>query len=101
MKIKPFIDEPMQMIWTVRLLFPGDTYGAGDSLQIPGDGPHLVEFYDPRYDLGPYGQFVSRYYAETLLERDSGGLLLNTGSPDWQISSVCMTQIRSWIRSST
>lgn len=57
----------------------------------------LVEFYDRRYPHTPDGQFVSRYYESTLLERMDLGLNLDGGIPDWRIDSVAMIVVRAWL----
>jgi hypothetical protein len=43
------------------------------------------------------GQFVSRYYVETLLGHE-GGLCLDGGISDWQVSAGNMVQIKKWLR---
>lgn len=60
-----------------------------------------VEFYDRNYDFTPDGQFVSRYYAETLLEDSEAskgkGLVLDTGTPAWTVGAREMDMIRAWL----
>lgn len=58
----------------------------------------LVEFYDRRYDFTPDGQFVSRYYLDTMLEH-SGALNLHGGVDNWTLDSVTFRQVRSWLQS--
>ena len=58
---------------------------------------NLVSFYDTRYDHTQYGQFVGRYYANTLLGLDGWssrcssirdrGLNLHGGIDDWSINA--------------
>ena len=58
---------------------------------------NLVSFYDTRYDHTQYGQFVGRYYADTLLGLDGWssrgssirdrGLNLHGGIDDWSINA--------------
>lgn len=71
----------------------GDSYGRNNVLTHDKDD-ELVEFWDTKHD-----QFVSRYYKSTLLERDSGGLLLQGDVPEWSISSVGMNEVREMLRS--
>ena len=57
----------------------------------------LVSFYDTRYNHTQYGQFVGRYYANTLLGLDGWssrgssirdrGLNLHGGIDDWSINA--------------
>jgi hypothetical protein len=58
----------------------------------------MIEFYDPRYQHTPIGQFVQRYYVSTILERDTGGLALQGDIPEWTVSAADMAEIRSWLR---
>lgn len=95
--------------WLVRLLQPGDGYGVNDQLvwtpaQYPDlDGTFGVEFYDLRQDpdkFGPRGQFVSRYYVETLFKHH-GGINLDGGVPSWYIDNEPMTQVICWLHNVT
>ena len=56
----------------------------------------LVSFFDGRYEHTDYGQFVSSYYIETLLETD-GGLDLCGHEPSWKISASAMNRIRKYL----
>jgi hypothetical protein len=72
----------------------------------------LVEFYDARYrnvrGFTPDGQFVSRYYLETLLGRDEQplsagksrryGLDLQGDVPNWTIDATTMRTVGRWLR---
>ena len=82
--------------FTMRLVRNGDTYGLRHCLTCT-TGP-LVEFYDTRYpfDVLPtgevMGQFVSRYYLETLLQNadeyeslGGRGLVLDGETSEWRI----------------
>lgn len=109
-----------------RLLSPGDPYGRdgcltwgadlGTGIQDPvskaefqeefGKKPG-VEFYDathkadPRF--GPLGQFVSRYYLNTLVDdRDvltQRGLCLDGGVPEWGIQGEAFAKVLAWAES--
>lgn len=73
--------------FTVLLVDEGDRYGK------------VVKFYDSRYPHGNYGQFVTEYYASTLLEGEDGfGLSLYADVRDWFIDSKNMDYLRQWIR---
>jgi hypothetical protein len=59
-------------VWTVRVVAIGGQYGRSGSATA---GAALVEFYDATYTgsaFGPLGQFVSRYYVDTLIEPSHG-----------------------------
>lgn len=79
--------------FNVRIVFKDDAYGLNNCLTHDKLDP-LVEFYDTRYEHTKLGQFVSRYYASTLLESNNDGLLMDTGSPDWVLSSKAFNRVR-------
>ncbi len=88
--------------WAVRLVFSGMAYGLDFKLTHDKEQP-LVEFYDARFEHTPYGQFVSRYYAETLLEgyekgRTAGGICLEGGVPDWNLSGAALGRVLDWVK---
>ena len=58
------------------------------------DNP-LIEFYDIEFYDKEYGQFVSRYYWDTLKESDwsERGLNLHGGEDRWSVSSKFMTWV--------
>jgi hypothetical protein len=83
----------------VRLVEEGDAYGREDCLTHRDRTP-LVEFYDATYagrGFGPRGQFVSRYYLDTLTGEGSfsqgdlrvgmNGLNLHFGEPAWKLDA--------------
>lgn len=90
--------------WGVKLVPPGATYGDKNNLTNTS-GKTLVEFYDRSQDatLFPGGQFVSRYYADTLLGRDgwggacTGGLSLYADIPEWTVKGEDMRPILAWL----
>jgi hypothetical protein len=84
-----------------RLVKKGDQYGLNGCLAHEDARP-MVEFFDRRFDLdkwlGVQGQFVSRYYVETLVAHDqSYGLLLDGGVPDWSIGADSLCAVRRWL----
>jgi hypothetical protein len=82
--------------FNVRIVNTGDKYGLNDCLV--NDKAPMVEFYDTRYPHTQYGQFVSRYYVDTLLERDTGGLCLDGGVPSWTVSAEDMATVRNFLK---
>ncbi len=95
MKIKIFHDTRSHLIWAVRVVENGGKYGLDDCLV--NEGTPLVEFYDTRYEHTDLGQFVSRYFIDTLT-RGEGGLNLDGGVPAWSVNEPCMHRIRDWLR---
>jgi len=61
----------------------------------------LVEFYDGRYPHTPDGQFITCYYASTLLGSHAGipagGLDLMGYEPAWKIDGRTMKLVLDWI----
>lgn len=84
--------------FTVRIVRNGEKYGLDFCLTYDSQvNDPLVEFYDARYPHTEYGQFVSRYYASTLSERDTGGLCLDGGVPEWSVTEADMHLVRKWV----
>lgn len=115
MKQEIFTDSVTLQEWAVVVLETGDTYGRGDC--FTADEP-MVEFYDRRYQENESGQgshhavgnergqFVSRYYASTLLNsydhengttRDNRGLNLHGGVPAWSIEAPTYAVILGYV----
>jgi hypothetical protein len=82
--------------FNVRIVNTGDKYGC--DFCLTNDKAPMVEFYDTRYPHTQYGQFVSRYYVDTLLERDTGGLCLDGGVPSWTVSAEDMATVRNFLK---
>jgi hypothetical protein len=85
--------------FNVRIVKLGDKYGRKDCLtnnRLP-----LVEFYDSRYDLEDFmgrGQFVSRYYVDTILDgKYPNGLWLYGNEPEWIVSADEMSQVKEFL----
>lgn len=87
--------------FNVRILRKGEKYGLEDCLTHKERKP-LVEFYDYRHrndQEWKRGQFVSRYYAETILKHDLNfGLSLDGGVPECTVSAESMRDILAWLR---
>ena len=91
--------------FNVRIVNKGDKYGRDFCLTHTEDKP-LVEFYDARYPHTEFGQFVSRYYVETILGDDgygskAGGLSLYGGISEWSVSARDMETVRSLLKKET
>ncbi len=94
--------------WLVRIVRTGDKYGRDDCLTHDEDKA-LVEYYDlehasDRFDAR--GQFVSRYYAGTLLGHDgfygdgnrNTGILLHGAEPEvWSIDAATQRIVLDWL----
>lgn len=74
--------------WRVHLIMPGESYGPDNALTYAqedadryGSGLPLVEFYDTKRDwvAFPQGEFVRRYFMDTLLAMDQRSVILDGG----------------------
>lgn len=87
--------------FNVRVLRKGEKYGLEDCLTHKERKP-LVEFYDYRHRNDKEwkrGQFVSSYYAETILDHDPNSVLSLDGDiPEWTVSAESMQEILAWLR---
>jgi hypothetical protein len=88
--------------FNVRVVNKGEKYGLNFCLTHKQEKP-LVEFYDARYPHTEFGQFVSRYYVETILGEDGygskeGGLSLHGGIPEWTVSAKDMDIVRNFLK---
>lgn len=95
--------------WRVHVVAPGAHYGLNNSL-THDDNRSLVEFWDMSVtkDKFPDGQFVSRYYIETLLEDKwgpgpqdlmRGGLCLDGLNADvWSVTGNEMKTVFEWLK---
>jgi len=83
--------------FNVRIVNTGDKYGRDFCLTHTKDEP-LVEFYDTRYPHTQSGQFVSRYYIDTILDGSDCGLCLDGGVPSWTVSAEDMATVRNFLK---
>ena len=90
--------------WNVRILRRGDRYGLNDCLTHEKDDP-IIEFYDTNHtddEKWKRGQFVARYYAETLFDDEwdlqNQGLQLEGGVENWYVAPQTMAGILRWLR---
>ena len=81
--------------FNVVVLNKGDKYGRDNCLTHDEEKP-LVEFYDATHDFAEHGQFVSRYYLETILAATTGIDLMGY-APEWKIDNGAMTIVRAWL----
>jgi len=95
-------NETSGIVFNVRILEPGQVYGRNHALENDS-GRNLIEFYDSRYEFdrdtqdNVLGQFVSRYYMETMIDRSktfaNHGLSLDGGVPNWTIDAKGMEDL--------
>jgi hypothetical protein len=86
--------------FNVRIVPVGGRYGYEDCL-TNRDKP-LVEFYDSTQDpkkFGERGQFVTRYYIYTILEREENvGLPLLGNVPSWTVPAAGMREVMAYLK---
>ena len=86
--------------FNIRIVNTGDKYGRKDCLT--NDKAPMVGFYDSRYDMDDFmgrGQFVSRYYVDTILNGEyPTGLCLYGSEPEWIVSANGMKQVVDYLR---
>ena len=89
--------------FNVRRLNKGDKYGLDNCLTHEDERP-VIEFYDSRYPFdrdvegNVLGQFISRYYLETLLfgypkgtpRKEDEGIDLMGYEPNWKIDGPAL-----------
>ena len=88
------------MRYGIRIIRQGDRYGRNDALTHDDPRP-MVEFYDADYAGQPgfdiEGQFVSRYYVETLLadraRLAATGLDLQGDVAKWKLTGPQMAEV--------
>lgn len=89
--------------YNVRIVNTGDKYGVNDCLT--NTKAPMVEFYDSRFNGGAdggRGQFVTRYYVETLINGYyPHGLCLDGGVSAWTVSAEGMQQVIEFIEGAT
>jgi len=81
--------------YTIRFVNKGEKYGLQFCLTHDKDEP-MIESYDARYPHTEFGQFVTRYYVQTLRDHE-GGLDLHGGVPEWKVSAAGMQQVKQLI----
>lgn len=96
------ITEPGTGIeWLVVLVRIGQRYGRHEEqtgLRYFVASEPMVEFWDTRHDhdRDHHAQFVSRYFATSILNC-SGGITLDTGSGDWWIGPDVLKRVQAWL----
>lgn len=90
----------MTIHFNIRIIAKGDKYGLNNVMthEDKHDMGPMVEFYDPRFQHTPNGQFVSRYYVSTILAVDHGGLCLDGSVPAWNVNAAQMDEVRATLR---
>lgn len=83
------------VIFNVRLVKNGESFGGNRRGDIHDKEDPIVEFYDARQNEGftTLGQLVSRYYLSTILDLDGNGLDLMGYEPDWKVTGENINDI--------
>ena len=83
----------------VRVVSKGQKYGLNNCLTHDSND-HLVEFYSAKsVDAdNQFGQFISRYYFSTILDRQKDcGLQLDGNEPAWTLTASEMDYIKGML----
>lgn len=89
-----FENKSTNKSWMVRIVKQGDKYGLNNCL-THFQSASMVEF----YDTSNGEQFVSRYYVETFLGIEDGvSLMLDGGSPQWNLDGESVGSVKEWIK---
>lgn len=84
--------------FNVVILKEGDYWGKTFSKRI---NKPTIAFFDNATSFSkmkyPMGQYITSYYAESLLDHN-GGLLLDTSVDAWKVDAPSMRVIQSWIK---
>ena len=97
--------------FSARIVRTGERYGLQMALVHTKSEP-MLEFYDARFDNEKFtpglGQFISRYYAESIINIDNSphrtqgrprdGLTLDAGIWDWRIEGPDLDIVKNWAR---
>jgi hypothetical protein len=74
--------------------------GAYATNPVRTENERQVEFYDTRYPHTILGQFITGYFASTLVDggESEGGLILDGGQPNWRINGPTWAKINEWLK---
>jgi hypothetical protein len=86
-------------MFNLRIVNTGDKYGVNDCLT--NNKAAMIEFYDSRFPSGwdqERGQFVTRYYVNTLRGNlYPNGLCLDGGVPAWSLTAEEMKEVLEFL----
>jgi hypothetical protein len=90
--------------WRIHVVRHGERYGHKDALVNERRASPLIEFWDLSITKPPFGkdgQFVSRYYFETLMtdrkRLERSGLDLEGREPAWKVDGPFMVALYLWL----
>lgn len=84
--------------FNIRILKQGDKYGLNNCLTWKEEAMG-VEIYDATHKHTEFGQFISQYYAKTLINSDSAnGIDLDGGVPAWKIDGDNWQTVIQWLK---
>lgn len=67
---------------------------VAEEIKDTGYGKHIIKFYDT---ANGREQFVSSYYASTLVEHGPSAIQLDGGVKEWAVTDIEMAAVISWI----
>ena len=87
--------------WKVELSFDRGTHHnfCRPATKRPAPSVRFIDMTNAGTDAFPDGQFVSSYYAATLVERPAGySMSLNDNEPLWKIDATSVEKVKAWIK---
>ena len=96
-----FVENEDNRQFAIRVIGKGDNYGRNRCLTLK-ENKQLIEFYDVEKAgdewFDELGQFVERYYIETIMEIENYGLNLSGNVDEWNIDGANVHKIQQWIK---
>lgn len=96
-----FVENQNGRQFAIRVIGKGDNYGRNRCLTLKEDN-QLIEFYDVegagKECFDELGQYIERYYIDTIMEIDGYGLNLSADVETWGIEGNNIEKIQQWIK---
>ena len=96
-----FVENENNKQFAIRVIEKGDNYGRNRCLILKED-KQLIEFYDVEGAgdewFDELGQFIERYYIESIMEIENYGLNLSANVDVWNIEGANIHKIQQWIK---
>lgn len=91
------VNPTVGVVFRARFIPLGDRYGV--SCCLKNKEKPMVEIYDTRFNFTQHGQFIARYFVDTVLEHnDNTGLILLGNEPEWVLNPLNMKHLKLWLR---
>lgn len=89
----------MTIHFNLRVVPTGEWLGPGNHDEPRmNHGPVMIEFYDPRYESSPLGEFVARFYVSDVLCAAPGEFWLLPGHPSMTLNPQQLEDVKETLR---